>query len=250
MVASQDGMELTRKIRMPGKVNAVVFSGASPDPPLSPLPHNQPLSSARTNQQTNSPPSTRTLYFRVAGRAARRVVWPTDRTTPSPLWRSLQFSWPKPWVAGSSWWFPLPLLHANLFPGLPAPGLPIRYRLTLPSPGLPHLGHISLALAGGSLLATAGDNGNVMLWEPGQGTLLRTCRGHTQAVTSIAFSPGGSLMASGSYDRTVIIWDPRSGNSSATLTEHEVCASLLSSPLAAAPVVQASRTHDRLAIVR
>jgi len=76
--------------------------------------------------------------------------------------------------------------------------------------------------AGGSLLATAGDDGNVLLWEPNQGQLLRTCRGHTKAVTSIAFSPGGSLMASGSHDTTVIIWDPRNGTCSFTLTEHTV----------------------------
>ncbi|CEL59035.1 Vegetative incompatibility protein HET-E-1 OS=Podospora anserina GN=HET-E1 PE=4 SV=1 [Rhizoctonia solani AG-1 IB] len=42
--------------------------------------------------------------------------------------------------------------------------------------------------------------------------LLGPLTGHTDWVTSVAYSPRGTSLASGSYDRTVRVWDTRSGD--------------------------------------
>jgi hypothetical protein len=49
---------------------------------------------------------------------------------------------------------------------------------------------------------------------------LRTMKGHTDRVWSIAFSPDGRTMASGSLDATIKIWDVRSGRELGTFRGH------------------------------
>jgi len=49
---------------------------------------------------------------------------------------------------------------------------------------------------------------------------LLTLKGHTGAVTSVAFSPDVLRLASGSYDQTVMVWDLRTGQKSLTLKGH------------------------------
>ena len=51
-------------------------------------------------------------------------------------------------------------------------------------------------------------------------TTLRTLRGHTSWVTSVAFSPDGRLLASGSDDQTVKLWDVATGQEVRTLSGH------------------------------
>ena len=41
--------------------------------------------------------------------------------------------------------------------------------------------------------------------------LIRTLIGHTDTLSSIAFSPDGKLLASGSYDITIKLWDVTTG---------------------------------------
>jgi WD40 repeat protein len=59
----------------------------------------------------------------------------------------------------------------------------------------------------GSLLASAGGDETVRVWEVASGRLLATLTGHTQAVTSVAFSPDGRWLASGGLDGAIILWN-------------------------------------------
>ena len=49
---------------------------------------------------------------------------------------------------------------------------------------------------------------------------MRTLTGHTEAVTSLAFSPDGKTLASASEDRTVGLWDTATGQRLRTLSGH------------------------------
>jgi WD40 repeat protein len=59
----------------------------------------------------------------------------------------------------------------------------------------------------GSLIASAGGDKQVLLWESATGNLLHALEGHTQAVTSAAFSPDGRWLASGGLDGRLVIWE-------------------------------------------
>jgi WD40 repeat protein len=59
----------------------------------------------------------------------------------------------------------------------------------------------------GGLLATAGRDGTVRLWDPAVGEHRHTLTGHDGAVLGVAFSPAGRLLATAGRDRTVRLWD-------------------------------------------
>jgi WD40 repeat protein len=58
----------------------------------------------------------------------------------------------------------------------------------------------------GTVLASAGGDGIVRLWDVNSGELLSTLAGHEDAVTSLSFSPDGSILVSGGLDGRLLLW--------------------------------------------
>ncbi|MEG4395761.1 serine/threonine-protein kinase [Microcoleus sp. BROC3] len=72
----------------------------------------------------------------------------------------------------------------------------------------------------GSILASGGDDNNVILWDLKTGRRVRTIPAHKAGVNAIAFSRDGKTLASGSDDKTVRLWNPRTGSRLRTLSGH------------------------------
>ena len=58
------------------------------------------------------------------------------------------------------------------------------------------------------------------VWDATSGQEMLTLKGHTDGVTSVAFSPDGKRLASASWDQTVKVWDATSGQETLTLKGH------------------------------
>jgi WD40 repeat protein/serine/threonine protein kinase len=63
----------------------------------------------------------------------------------------------------------------------------------------------------GTMLASAGFDGSIRLWEPKGGELLRVLLGHMSFVAALAWSPDGKYLASAGWDPKVRLWDIASG---------------------------------------
>jgi WD40 repeat protein len=65
----------------------------------------------------------------------------------------------------------------------------------------------------GRRLATGGEENTVILWDVQTGKELRTLRGHSGDVYTVAFSPDddGRWIASAGEDSTVKVWDSQTG---------------------------------------
>jgi WD40 repeat protein/serine/threonine protein kinase len=78
-------------------------------------------------------------------------------------------------------------------------------------------GHRSLVLSvayrpsDGRLLASAGHDAIIRLWDPATGRLVRALLGHAAEVLALAWSPDGKYLASAGMDHTVRFWDGASG---------------------------------------
>lgn len=73
----------------------------------------------------------------------------------------------------------------------------------------------------GHLLASAGTDRTIKLWNSDTGHLLQTLQGHQSWVWAIAFHPQGHLLASASYDQTVRLWNVATGDCQHTLQGHD-----------------------------
>ena len=73
-----------------------------------------------------------------------------------------------------------------------------------------------------SMLASGGSKWdmNVTLWDPYNNKIFKVFEGHTDFVTSVAFSPDRQTLASGSWDNTVRLWNIADGESTAILKGH------------------------------
>src|SRR5207245_8038369 len=63
----------------------------------------------------------------------------------------------------------------------------------------------------GKVLATAGFDNVVKLWEFPSLKPLRSLTGHTGAVYCVAFSPDGKTLATSSLDKTIRLWNAADG---------------------------------------
>lgn len=73
----------------------------------------------------------------------------------------------------------------------------------------------------GKLLATAGDDHLIRLWDMRSGRLVNQLKGHRDWITAVAFGSDGSELITGSRDRQVLIWDVASGKQRGTLGTFE-----------------------------
>ena len=126
---------------------------------------------------------------------------------------------------------PTTAIAEQMLAGLTTPHL---RALTAP-PDLPHpalsrvlTGHTSrvqalVVAADGSWLASAGDDGEVRIWDSHTGTARHTFTGHTHWVQALGVAPDGSWLASASTDGEVRIWDPSTGAHSPHCASQDAC---------------------------
>ncbi|KAH7169753.1 WD40-repeat-containing domain protein, partial [Fusarium flagelliforme] len=69
------------------------------------------------------------------------------------------------------------------------------------------------------------------IWDAGTGACLQTLEGHSESVSSVAFSADGQRLASGSHDKTVKIWDTATGACLQTLEIDRVITDLTFDPM-------------------
>jgi WD40 repeat protein len=73
-----------------------------------------------------------------------------------------------------------------------------------------------LAAGGGK----PGKPGEIRVWQLAGGRLVCTCRGHTDVVRCLTFSPEGNRLISGSTDQTIKVWELIGGQETISLREH------------------------------
>jgi WD40 repeat protein len=73
----------------------------------------------------------------------------------------------------------------------------------------------------GTMVASAGADGIVRLWNAASGVPIRGIPAHPSEVNWVAFSPDGTTVATTSDDGTVRLWDARTGERRRALTGHK-----------------------------
>ena len=73
------------------------------------------------------------------------------------------------------------------------------------------------------LFAAGGESGllgQACQWDVKDGSLVRTFRGHKDALYAVALSPDGKTLATGSYDQKIKLWNVQTGDELKTLSGH------------------------------
>src|SRR5262245_42490879 len=72
----------------------------------------------------------------------------------------------------------------------------------------------------GKLLASAGYDRTIKLWDTATGKEVRTLKDHSDTIYGLSFSPDGKLLASAAADRALKVWDVASGKRLYTLGDN------------------------------
>lgn len=73
----------------------------------------------------------------------------------------------------------------------------------------------------GGMIASAGKDKTILLWDVASGAIVKKLTGHGHFITALAFTPDGKRLASASLDKTVKIWDVSTGEIIADCLGHD-----------------------------
>ena len=73
----------------------------------------------------------------------------------------------------------------------------------------------------GELLASAGEDKTIHLWDIATGKEIKTFTGHAGRISSVSFSPDGQMLVSASWDTTIKFWDVATGEEIKTFAGHK-----------------------------
>ena len=76
-----------------------------------------------------------------------------------------------------------------------------------------------IAFSSNGLVATAGDDKSIVLWDLAQGQSKYALAAHDGQILAVGFTPDGSCLASGGDDKKINLWDTASGGLIQTINE-------------------------------